>query len=132
MGKSFTIRPRKTAKGCVSQGARLLDHYRPGWEKTVKGAMVNHKFDMGDWPTCIAGTVEVYKRRMVTDNEILDPWESKPYVYEEEFLAFNGLEFSVDDDRAIWVGFLDGYTWDLDDLEKLWKAEIEKRLDNAS
>lgn len=132
MGKSFTIRPRKTAKGCVSQGARLLDAKRPGWEKTVHGAMVNSRFVMTDWDRCVAGTMELYKLETVD--------EGSGYTYEDSFISFNGLKFSTHDRRAIWIGF-DAGNWSVPDgagttdqyeyLEQLWQAEVEKRLSDA-
>lgn len=111
-----------TPEAAVAQGAALLDEHRPGWERTVRGAMTAGLFEMSAWESCMVGTLELVK---------VDP--QIQLVTPVDMIAFNGLSISAYGDEARWIGFMPLKTeWDTprdwwSTLDRLWRAEVEKR-----
>lgn len=97
-------------------GAKVLDERKPGWYKTVHGAITAGYFRMSEWDTCIVGVLEMRQF-------IFDGW----YV-----IKFNGTEIA-DHAEAIACGFilsdyeLRGENWDI--LDEAWKREVNARIE---
>ena len=110
-----------TMEEAVAQGARLLDHYRPGWEQTVHGAITAGMFEIANFDRCMMGTLELY---------------SDHVHYGGSIVSFNGLSFRAMSDESRWVGFFpivhaedleeDSDPWD--ELDRLWHEAVAERL----
>jgi hypothetical protein len=126
------IRRVETMEEAVEQGAAFLDVLRPGWEKTVRGAITDGLFSMREWDACVAGTLELYN----TSGR-------------EARISFNGLSFPAYDNEPRWLGFLpleqDDDEWGVDHheddeevedkyrkLDRLWREQVERRLPDAT
>jgi hypothetical protein len=126
------IKRVETMEQAVEQGAAFLDVMRPGWEKTVRGAMTEGLFSMRTWDACVAGTLELFRRGSTG----------------RAMIAFNGLSFPAYDKEPRWLGFLplenedDDEEWDIDHeepgedeyrkLDRLWREQVERRLPDAT
>jgi hypothetical protein len=123
------IKRVETMEEAVEQGAAFLDMLRPGWEKTVRGAMTEGLFSMRTWDACMAGTLELY-----------DDSENRAKI------SFNGLSFLAYSNEVRWIGFLpledDDDEWGVDHdedeeevedeyrkLDRLWREQVDHRLD---
>jgi len=116
---TYKIRAVHTLEEAVEQGAKLLDHYRPGWHNTVRGAMTKGLFDMTEWSTCMVGTLELA-------------------IVEQQYgglaseIRFNGLAFNQDDPQLKWIGFvpirdtISQVEWEI--LDDLWAQQVRRRL----
>lgn len=115
-GKTMEVVPVETQEAAIMQGARLLDHYRPGWEHTVHGAMTDGIFNMANWERCMVGTLELF----YTGSDAAS----------QQVIAFNGLRFDARADETRWVGFLPlqpmGENWL--ELDQLWREQVDERL----
>jgi hypothetical protein len=114
------IREVETEEKAVEQGALLLDKYRPGWHRTVNGAITDGLFRMDSWESCMVGTLELWTVK------------NEAHLEYHEYIGLNGISFRANDMRARWMGFLpidirNAYE-DFDKLEDLWRAQVEKRL----
>ena len=108
---------------CVTLGAILLDAKKPVWHNIVNEAMINGRFYIQHWDSCIAGSLELV--RHFDDND--------RRVEIGTFFQLNG-ETLVGEEYGEMLGFVvpnggdDDNDWNL--LEEFWTEEINDRINN--
>lgn len=100
----------------VRRGAELLDLKVPGWETKINQAVFDGTFVMTSWTKCVAGTLELVKfGARGTVNICLNGSSLVGYRQAEDF-GFYTKE--MENGRLLYT-----------ELEKLWLAEVKRRID---
>ncbi len=129
----------------VKLGASLLDVKKPGWAKTVLGAMTDGYFRMMQWEHCVAGSLELVKYSYELPEDDPDAHTG------EIFVVLNGTRIATSKEGSLF-GFLplahdDSIFGDVDDddkghpqscpldyeqtwqcIEDCWRREIANRV----
>jgi hypothetical protein len=113
----------KTMRANVRRGAALLDKYVPGWAEKIGDKMKAGQFVMSDPDRCVVGVLELGKGSGWTK------YSNKPFIQLNGVTLCNWQEteqygFYIPIDKYFNLGSDDPY----EDLQKVWAAQVDKRV----